>query len=267
MPTQLALPANSAPYIGQPQPLSVKAGYVPPEGPLAIPLNIAWSGPGSTAGDDAGTGAVLFNLNQVFSSPQPFSQIAALYADNTQSGADVTFMFPDRQFEITVPAGEGGIFPVISGNLQFYAVAPAALAGDKTFFQALNYIPAPETFSKTIYASSLEQAPLSITSSFSIALGTYTGNGTLTGGSIALSQVTGGAATSNVNLSIQDSVGNVFLIANFGGVVTGTVNGLIVATLPPVNMRFQNGLRGVVSITSTAYTTGSALFSAYIRIP
>jgi hypothetical protein len=85
--------------------------------------------------------AVQFSLSG--NSPVALSQIVALAVDNSRSGADVAFVFPDSGSELVVPAHNLGVFPVFTNALMFYAVAAGAAAGDVTIFQVLNSLPPP----------------------------------------------------------------------------------------------------------------------------
>lgn len=106
----------------------------PIEGRLQIPCEVLWGTMGGT------TKAVTFNVtgNDVLR----FSQISALKIDNRACGVDVTFIFPDTQETITIPAYSPlSITPVLSNSLTFYVSAPGALSADATRFQVLNYTP------------------------------------------------------------------------------------------------------------------------------
>ena len=59
-------------------------------------------------------------------SPVPFSQIVAMSVDNSRSGADVDFIFPDSGKQLTVPAYCQCISPVLTNALVFYAVVSAS---------------------------------------------------------------------------------------------------------------------------------------------
>ena len=100
----------------------------PSEGKSFIPIEIDWAGNGSTQ-----------QINVQGIGTKPFSQIVMLDVDNTQSGADTTFYFPDSTDTLVVPAYSAGLFPVFTSGLNFYVAAPAALASDITRFRILNY--------------------------------------------------------------------------------------------------------------------------------
>jgi hypothetical protein len=85
--------------------------------------------------------AVQFSLSG--NSPVSLSQIVALSVDNSRSGADCDFIFPDSGFVLTVPAHNQLIAPVFTNALMFYAAAPNAIAGDVTVLQILNSMPPP----------------------------------------------------------------------------------------------------------------------------
>lgn len=104
----------------------------PREGKLVIPIELDWDGNGST-----------FEVNVQGRTTQPFSQIIMLDVDNSMSGADVTFYFPDTTDTLVVPAYSAGLFPVFTNGLLLYAAAPAALSSDVTRLRVLNYLQFP----------------------------------------------------------------------------------------------------------------------------
>ena len=106
--------------------------FEPSEGKSYIPVELDWDGAGST-----------FQINCQGIGTKPFSQIVMLDVDNTASGADVTFYFPDSTDTLVVPAYEAGLFPVFTGGLLFYAGSPLALASDVTRVRILNYLQNP----------------------------------------------------------------------------------------------------------------------------
>ncbi len=145
----------------------------PLEGKRYIPIEIAWDGNGTT-----------YQMNAQGLTTQPFSQIVMFDVDNSQSGAPVTFYFPDSADTLVVPAESGGLFPVFTGGVQFYAAAPAALVSDVTRLRLLNYrqepvaLPPPE-FSQIATA-------LNLAADGTTALLGPTISGTLTGYSVNL---------------------------------------------------------------------------------
>src|SRR4051812_21854302 len=104
----------------------------PKEGRKQVPCEILWNIMGGT------TKCIAFNLKN--NATLEISQISTLKVDNSQSAADVTFIFPDTSDTVTIPAGTPlAVVPVFSNAVQFYVSAPAALVGDVTRFQILNY--------------------------------------------------------------------------------------------------------------------------------
>jgi hypothetical protein len=107
----------------------------PPEGDCFCRAEIDWT---TTT---EGLTAVQFSLSG--NTPIALSRIVALSVDNSDSGADVDFLFPGSGFLLTVAAHTQGLYPVFSNALMFYASAPTCVAGDTTTIQILNSVPPP----------------------------------------------------------------------------------------------------------------------------
>jgi hypothetical protein len=223
---------------------------VPPEGDRYVNAEIDWL-------VTTKSNAVQFSLSG--NSPVTLSQIAALVVDNSRSGADCDFVFPDSGFVLTVPAHNQVVTPVFTNALMFYAVASGAIAGDVTILQILNSIPPPIPI-----APSSAQNHAAVTgvnpvngSTQLIPAGV---NGTLN----VLSMTVGIAAPANFNLNVSliDGAGHTVWINNFGG---SAVPAEFEVNLASLSVRFVNGLALVVNF-STA-TTGSIVANAYYSTP
>jgi hypothetical protein len=114
----------------------------PREGDFFINIEVDWA-----TYLASGQAAVQFQF--AGNSPVAISQIVALAVDNSRSGSDVQFVFPDSGFSLGVPAREGGVFPVFTNALMFYIVGLNANAGDVTVAQVMNSMPPPVALSPT----------------------------------------------------------------------------------------------------------------------
>lgn len=104
----------------------------PKEGRKQISVEVDWQTMGGTAN------SVSFNLQN--NATLEWTQISTLKIDNSNCGADITFVFPDTSDTISVPAYAPYVLvPVFSNGKSFYAIAPNAVDGDITRFQILNY--------------------------------------------------------------------------------------------------------------------------------
>jgi hypothetical protein len=203
--------------------------------------------------------AVQFQL--AGNSPVALSQVVALYVDNSRSGADCKFVFPDSGFSLTVPAHNQGLFPVLTNAVMFYASAPNAIAGDTTIFQALNSMPplipiAPSREQNTAAAIGL---PLSNGSTQLIPAGI---NGTLNSASMTIVP-TGGASLGVVTLTLQDGAGRNLWTGTFE--VPAGVTQSFPVNLSGLFLRFQNGLKVIVSGATSV--SGWATINVFYSVP
>jgi hypothetical protein len=221
---------------------------VPPEGDKFCNAEIDWLVTTRST-------AVQFSLSG--NSPVSLSQIVALSVDNSRSGADVDFIFPDSGYVLTVPAHNQLVAPVFTNALMFYASAPAAVAGDLTILQILNSMPppvpiAPSTVQNTAHAAGVSPA------NGTTPLVAAPGSGTLN----ALNVTGTGLGVGGANLNIQDGTGKVLWTMALSVTVAGTVLNFPVSGL---NTRFTGGLFAVVS--GSSFAAGALVFNIYYSIP
>lgn len=157
--------AGAVAYGGNYQTIPITTRNTPPggEGPKSIPGVINWAGsPGTNPGSAI---AVLFNAS--LQTVAPISQIAAIYVDNTNCQADnITFYFPDTQFQFDVPAFTSGWFPVATNGLQFYIIASNPIPGDQTVFNVFNIPIRPFAITESVgYKVGYANNGISLTSS------------------------------------------------------------------------------------------------------
>jgi hypothetical protein len=264
-PAIISVPASPGNYGQLISPLPSDIMLSPNEGQLVIPLNFDWSG----ASGDIKNGATQVNLTN--RQLRGFSGIRGMFVDNSQSGADVTFIVPATQFEFTVPAGTGGMFPVCSqpGTLQFYVVSPMAIAGDKTFAQVFNYLPFPVDISRPTFQSVASFSSLSLTGNGSQALVNAGVNGTLQNLSLLNEGSIGGGGSGVASIKVQDgsSTPVIFVIV---GLTLGNAQSAppeILYTQSGLSQRFVNGLNVVVTATGTAFANGAVAVNASYRVP
>lgn len=195
-------------------------------------------------------------------SPVALSQICALVVDNTRCAADVTFIFTDSGFTLTVPAKNSGVFPVFTNGLTFYASATAALLGDITSFLILNSIPPPIPIAPSVLQNhaSTTVASLANGSSVLVAAGQ---NGTLNTLSINIS-ATSGASAASLALVLQDGAGHVIWSDSISQAASTTQD--YTFNFTGLAVRFQNGLNLVVS-GSTNFSSGQISASAFYSQP
>lgn len=236
----------------------------PNEGSFVIPLNIDWSG----ASGDVLNGATLVNLNN--RQLRNFSGIRALFVDNSKSGADVTFLFPDMQFEFTVPAGKGGLYPVVakSGCMSFYVVSAMALAGDLTFVQAFNYMPPPVDISRPTFQTAQGSNLVSLTATNNAQILPLGIGGTVQNLSVSHNGIQAAAGgISFQSIQIQDGAGQNLAFLAVQIPVSTYAPPAMLLSMNGLSVRFQNGIKVVVTNTGTAPTFGSASVSFAYRQP
>jgi hypothetical protein len=134
-------------YSGQMIALPSLSQDEPREARLQIAAEVTWATMGGA------TRTVAFDAGN-----SGLRQISSLKIDNSKSGADVTFVFPDTSETITIPAQTPlAVVPVFSNALSFYALCPNASPTDQTRFLILNYL-APPTEVKWNEAGTLTAA-------------------------------------------------------------------------------------------------------------
>jgi hypothetical protein len=222
----------------------------PPEGDKFIPVEIDW-------GSYAPAKAVQIAISSW--SVVEFSQVVAIGCDNSRSGADVDFLFPDTGRQLTVPAYCQGLFPVISNSLMFYVIGAVAQAGDVTVFEILNSLPPPVAVlpSQEQTHAGISGVPLFTNGTSAIVPAGTTG--TVQGFSAVLSNTGASAATAVV--SLQDGAGNVIWVS--------TVDVQAGQTIPisqsNLKLRFVNGLNLVIS--GATGTVGGINMNVYYSVP
>jgi len=227
----------------------------PPEGDKFISCEIDWtvSPPGN---------AVQFALSG--NSPVALSQIVALVIDNGRCGADVTFLFPDTGFELTVAARAQGVYPVLTNALMFYALGATAIAGDVTILQVLNSMPPPVAILPSItqnHASTGSVSPVAGTVPV-IAAGI---SGSLQSISLTL-DLTAGAAAGILGVALNDGAAHGLWFTQVTVPASTTQNFIFNPT--GLNTRFINGVNMVLTVTPVgAFSSGSVYCTAYFSQP
>lgn len=209
-------------------------------------------------GSMGGSGKTV-TINVGGNAAQPVSQIAAITVDNSLSGSDVTFIFPDTGQTVPVPAYQAGTFPVFTTGTQFYISAPQALSVDRTSFVVHNAVPPHTNVPKTEFQN------VAVAQSINLAAGTTqivpaTVTGTLSSLNIQINNSGAGSAT----LAIED--GTSAVLSSVTG-ANGTPNPYSqqLLNLTNLSVRFQGGLKGVVIISGTP--AGSFVVNAMYRTP
>lgn len=242
-------------------------GREPKEGRQQVPIALNWTVDGAQNGT-SNQYAVHINLQN--NNTLAFSQISAIKVDNSQSGADVQFVFVDTQEIITVPAYEPcAIVPAFTGAKQFYAVASGAIPGDVTRMQVLNFVPPPVTVPEAIEQNAAGQVGLVIGSNMSqnFQLVPAGVNGTVQSLNISFSILAVPAAPATINFFVFDGQApNNFLVngISLGGIVSGNWP---VLEWTDVRLRFVNGLTAKVITNNNWAGGGFANFLATYRTP
>jgi hypothetical protein len=196
--------------------------------------------------------AVQFSLSG--NSPVSLSQIVALGVDNSRSGADVAFVFPDSGSQLVVPAHTQVIAPVFTNALMFYASSPAAIAGDIVCFQIFNSMPPPVPITPSSAQNHAGLTGASVVNGSTPLIGAGI-NGTLNTVSITIA----GGTTGQLDISLVDGTGRSLFINTFSLPDNTAFN------LSGIAVRFVNGLNLVVSFSTAA--AGTIVANVYYSIP
>lgn len=224
----------------------------PPEGDYFHSVEIDWnvSPPGS---------CVQFQL--AGNSPVAISQIVALSVDNSSSGADVEFIFPDSGWKLVVPARAQGIFPVSTNALMFYANSPNSQPGDVTIFLIHNSNPPPVPVPITSAQNSAATGQIGLADGSAVVIPASI-SGTLNSASIVVNP-TAGSALGVIVLTLEDGTGRVLwqtaIELPAGSTQTIPIN------LTGLALRFRNGLNLVLSGASNI--GGYVIANAYYSVP
>lgn len=264
MPKPLVLPATYGEYSQRFVPAPSFIVDDPVEGRKVIPLNVSWN----PADGDVIGGTTHINLESR-TTLTTFSQIRALYVDNSQCGVDVTFIFLDTQWQITIPAGKADLIPVISGRKDFYVVALNAATTDATFIQAFNYMPPPVDISRPVFQNTASTGLLSLTSTNTFQLIPTGKNGTIQSAQVTFNGGLAGAGIGFVSIQLQDGEGTPVVF----DLLAVHINNAAYA--PPamlfsangINVRFINGIQCVVTNGGTALVFGDASVCLFWRTP
>jgi hypothetical protein len=226
----------------------------PPEGDKFVNIEVDW------LVNTSNLTAVQFAL--AGNSPVALSQIAALAIDNSRSGADVVFLFPDSGFSLSIPSHEGGVFPVFTNALMFYAIAANAQSGDVTVFQVMNSIPPPVPVSPTFAQNHAGISAASIVNG-STPIVAAPISGTLN--TISLSIAATATSAGSFNVAFVDGNSRTVWEGVFS-VAAGGVPQEFPVNLTGLSIRFANGLAMVIS--GEVNITGGAIYgNVYYSTP
>jgi len=228
----------------------------PVEGDRFVSAEIDWL---TTTG---GNNAVQFSLSG--NSPVALSQIVALFIDNSRSGADVDFLFPDTGFLLTVPAHVQGLFPVLTNALTFYAIASSPVAGDLTVLQALNSLPPPIPLIPSASQNHAGVANITLGTNATTAIVPAGITGTLNNGSINV-VLNNGASIAQAQIDLIDGAGHVLWSTIVVAGASQQQN--LTYSLAGLAVRFQNGLSVRVSGTTFSGNNSVVTASVYYSTP
>jgi hypothetical protein len=212
----------------------------PPEGDRCISCGIAW------ATDGGASNSVSIDCSQA--GTVLFSQVCALFVDNLGSDSDVTFVFPDTQFELTIPARAEGLWPVQTNSLSFYVIGGAPGANDKVYFQIYNSLPPPVSVMKSSgFTTSTAHAVYSGLTVGTIAVIPAGTSGIITALDLAITALLGGAAAGEFFFTFQDGNGKNIAGASVGWQAGGFIDRRNILSLTNLTEAFANGLNLIVA--------------------
>ena len=220
----------------------------PPEGDKYVNAEIDWL-------VTTRSNAVQFSLSG--NSPVSLSQIAALGVDNSRSGADVAFIFPDSGWELVVPAHNQLISPVFTNALMFYASAPSAITGDVTVFQVFNSVPPPVPIAPSVAQNHGGIAGLTLANGTTQIVPPGV-NGTLNTIAINVDVAAGGIC----QLNLIDGGSHILWVCSPNAAAGGSTQ---IYNLTGLAIRFISGMS--FQIVNSTFATGSVFGSVYYSTP
>jgi hypothetical protein len=235
------VPLIIPPAVNYPSPLTAIPSFMqdqPKEGRMQVPVEILWG----VMGGASKTVSINLQNNAALN----ISQISTLKVDNSQSGGDVVFIFPDTSDTVTIPAGAPlAVVPVFSNSVQFFVSAPNATAADVTRFQILNYQTFPADVPATVEAQTASSGGTLVNGGgpVSIQLAPAGINGTLETLKLSISVPNAPAANTQTAITVKDGNNNVFINGwNFALPSGATSPVLPLIDFNAANWRFANGL-------------------------
>ncbi len=238
-------------------PLITRWNNAPSEGPKCVPCEIDWA---SMGGVNKCVSMQLYG-----GAAQTLSQILAISYDNSASGADVMFVFPDTSQVYTVPAYEpAGVMPVFTNALSFYVICPTAQSEDITRFSIHNSLPPPSSLSVSKEQSFATSGTIGTANGTTLII-PATVSGTIEALNIG-AQFNGGANGSAV-AQLVDGGSNVVWTGQCSSNNSINVN-LQLANLNDLSVRFNGGLSFVVTNGGSPLTgSGNFAVNVYFRTP
>lgn len=235
----------------------------PPEGAKGIQCSIAW-------GTDGGPNNAVY-LNCQNNATLNFSKVRSLIVDNSMSGADVEFVFPDTETTVSIPAYTPyAIIPVFTNQVQFYVISPNAQSEDVTNFTILNTAAPPVAVPTTQEQNFNYVAGIDISGgSGSTQLIPAGINGTLEG--LFASGTIGTVSTGvNATVTIEDGNGKVlavgYMAVTGGAGGSGVINNVTLFSNSDMRVRFNNGVKIFWTLSGTP-SPANVSANAYYRTP
>lgn len=205
-------------------------------------------------------------VNVALSSTRPFSRIVMIDVDNSESSVDVTFIWPDTQATLTVPAGTCGRFPATTSGTLFYGYAvQAPLSADKTRVNVLNYNSRPVDLSGGQYNSFAALGNVSLTATGNTVLISAGTVGILTGLTLQHWNAASGAGAGSATISINDGT-NTFADAGIAAPANTMLAPGVLFEAHPFGVRFINGVIIGITAGGTALSSGSLVVNATYRV-
>lgn len=230
----------------------------PREGRKSITQVINWSAPVAK-----GLTAVSINLQN--NATLEFSQICGLIVDNSQCGSDLTFIFPDTEVTVSIPAyAPYTVVNIATGQTQFFVKAAAPLAIDVTRFTILNFAPPPVAVPITRQQQAISVASITADGATTTQLIANTVSGSLQALNVGFANPLP-AVSFNILGTVKDGLNNVLWSGNVA--LQNTSTGFIAALvdLNGLSLRFQQGLKFVQ--TGAAAPGGTFDVNAYYIVP
>lgn len=237
----------------------------PPEGDLAVPIEIDWDGTNPSV-----------DVNLTLSGVGQMSAIRSIYVNNESCGARIQIIFLDTQYVLTIPAYSTGLYPVMSNSKEFIVTcgvsdnsdgsnSPVAGSQDTTFLVVFNgLLPPVASVQPNIGTDQISGRIVLTSGAFSqTLLSGKTGRVTLI--NLAIDSFVGAAGGQAIwdQITVKDGHGNFLCLTGYGAPASFTDPARTLISLQNIFTSFFDGLVIASPFSGTNPTQGGLNYTIW----